>query len=93
MRASERRKKMSESVGVGAVIRKIISFIMLIAAAIALVAFFFGAGPLVFDPFKAAIDPTFDFWLFSSAIYNLFATLAVPLILAMLGLIGLTVKH
>ena len=74
-------------------VRKIISFVLLIAAAIALVGFFIGVGPIVFDPFKAAFEPKFDFGQLGLAVYGFIGALSTPLILFILGLIGLTVDN
>ena len=77
--------------GAGDLVRKIVSLAMLVAAGIALVGFFIGAGTYVFDPFEAAFSPKFDFATLGTAIFDFISTLSIPLILFMLGLIGLTV--
>ena len=71
--------------------RKIVSFALLIAAVLALIGFFIGAGTLIFDPFKAAFDP-FSLKLFGAALYSMMQAIGIPLIMIMLGLIGLTVQ-
>ena len=82
---------MSES-GMGDMVRKIVSLILLVAAGIALVGFFIGSGTLVFDPIINAFDP-FNFEKLGLALFGFVQALSVPLILVMLGLIGLTVDH
>lgn len=74
---------------IGDLIRKIVSFALLAASAITLVAFFMGVGTIVFDPFKAAFDP-FNFSLLGEAIYKFMEAISLPLIMFILGLIGLT---
>lgn len=82
---------MAESkAGLGDGLRKLVSFIILIAAGISLVFFFMGAGTLVFDPIVAAFSP-FNFSALGAALYGFMEALSVPLIMIMLGLIGLTV--
>jgi len=69
--------------------RKIISFALLTAAVIALVFFFLGAGATISQPFKAAFDGGFNWSLFGKAVYDTLIAMAMPLIMLMLGLIGL----
>lgn len=76
----------------GDLFRKIVSLVMLIAAGIAIVGFFIGAGTILFEPFKEAFNP-FNFGALGTAIYKFIEALSVPLILVMLGLIGLTVDE
>lgn len=76
--------------GVGDLIRKIVSFALLIAAGFALVGFFVGAGTFVFDPIVDACKP-FDIQKLGVAMYNLIEAMSLPLIMIILGLIGLTV--
>ena len=76
--------------GPGDLIRKIVSFALLIAAGVALVGFFIGAGTLVFDPLVEAFDP-FSFPKLGAALYGIMEALGIPLIMIMLALIGLTV--
>jgi len=68
---------------------RIISLIVLVAAAIALISFFLAFGSVVIDPFRNAFNP-FDFRLFGEAVFDFMMALSIPLILGMLGLIGLT---
>ena len=76
--------------GIGDLIRKIISLVLLVAAGIALAGFFIGSGTLVFKPIIDAFKP-FNFEALGISLYNFIDKLFVPLVLAMLGLIGLTV--
>ena len=76
--------------GPGDLLRKIISFALLIAAVVALIGFFIGSGTLVFDPIIDAFDP-FNFADLGTALYNAMYQLGIPLIMIMLGIIGLTV--
>ncbi|MCL2587618.1 MAG: hypothetical protein FWE31_05305 [Firmicutes bacterium] len=69
---------------------RIISLIVLVIAAIALVTFFMAAGSVVFDPFRAAFNP-FSFRLFGAALFEFMTAISIPLILGMLGMIGLTI--
>ena len=69
--------------------RRIISFVVLVAAVISLVSFFMATRSLVFDPFRAAFNP-FDFTLFGAALWGFMESLAIPIILGMLGMIGLS---
>ncbi|MCL2587766.1 MAG: hypothetical protein FWE31_06080 [Firmicutes bacterium] len=71
---------------------RIFSFVVLVAAVISLVSFFIAAGSVVFDPFRAAFNPSFDFTAFGAALFGFMTAISVPLILAMLGIIGLSVK-
>gem|GEM_PF-2382488 len=73
----------------GDIIRKIVSFVVLIAGILAIVSFFINASNLIIDPFKAAFDP-FDFKNFGDALWGCLYNLGIPLILIMLGLMGLT---
>ena len=73
-------------------IRRIASFVLLVAAVIALVGFFIGSGTLVFKPIGDAIKP-FNFEALGAALYNFISILSVPLIMVILGLIGLTMKN
>ena len=77
--------------GIGDFVRKIVSFVLLAAAVIALIFFFAGASSTIGEPFKAAFDGGFDWSLFSKAVYDALIALAMPLIMLVLGLIGLTV--
>ena len=78
--------------GIGDLIRKIISSILLVAAVLALIGLCIGGGTTIIQPFADAFSP-FDFGLLGQAIYNLMNYLSVPLIMIMLGLIGLTVDY
>ena len=71
--------------------RRIASFIVLVAAVISLVTFFMAAGSVVFEPFREAFNP-FDFTAFGAALFGFMQAISIPLILAMLGLIGLTIS-
>ena len=73
-------------------VRKIFSFVLLVAAILVLVSFFLAAGTIIFDPFKAAFDP-FNFKLLGAALYGFMSAIGVPLIMFMLGLIGLTMGN
>ena len=73
----------------GDIIRKVVSFALLIAAGIAIIGFFIGVGTIVFEPFKDAFNP-FDFSKFGAAVFGFMRELSLPLIMFMLGLIGLT---
>ena len=73
-------------------IRKIVSFVVLAAAVLALVTFFWGSGVLVFEDIIAAFNP-FDWQLLGAALYDFMAALSVPLIMILLGLLGVTVDH
>jgi len=77
-------------IGIMGMVRKIVSFVVLIAAGLALIGFFIGSSALVFDPFKAAFDP-FNFEKFGLAIYTFIEVLSFPLIMIILGIIGLTI--
>ena len=73
-------------------LRIIVSFVVLVTAIVTLVCFFLASGSLVFDPFKAAFNP-FNFKLFGAALYSFMSALSVPLILGLLGFIGLTMSN
>jgi len=79
--------------GIGDLVRKIVSFALLAAAVIALVFFFASVGATIGEPFKEAFEDGFNWSLFSKAVYDTLVALAMPLIMCMLGLIGLTVDH
>ena len=73
----------------GDIIRKVVSFALLIAAGIAIIGFFMGVGTIVFEPFQDAFSP-FNFSLLGKAVFDFIEKLSVPLIMVMLGIIGLT---
>jgi len=79
--------------GIGDFIRKIVSFVLLVAAVVALIFFLAGAGATITEPFKAAFEDGFDWSLFSKAVYDTLVALSMPLIMLVLGLIGTTVDH
>jgi hypothetical protein len=76
----------------GDIIRKIVSFALLVAAGIALVGFFMSVGTVVFTPFKNAFSPTFDFAALGQALFGFMEALGIPLMMIILGIIGLTVN-
>ncbi|MCL2569835.1 MAG: hypothetical protein FWE16_01350 [Firmicutes bacterium] len=70
---------------------RIISFIVLGAAVISLVTFFMSFGTTVIDPFREAFNP-FSFRALGDALWIFMYSISTPLILGMLGLIGLTMQ-
>ena len=78
--------------GPGDLLRKIVSLVLLVAAIVALVGFFIGSGTLVFNPIIDAFKP-FDFQALGLALFRAMEALAIPLIMIMLALIGLTVDR
>ena len=81
------RKKLK---GETEMLRTIVSFVLLVAAAITLITFFMSASTIIFDPFRAAFNP-FDFRALGDALFGFMTAISIPLIMLMLALIGLAV--
>ena len=71
---------------------RILSFVVLVAAVVALISFFMAVGSVILDPFRAAFDP-FNFTYFGAAIFGFMEAISLPLILGMLALIGLSMSR
>ena len=72
------------------IVRKVVSLILLVGAVIGLIGFFIGSGTLVFDPIVDSFKGKFNFEELGLALYNFIEKLSLPLIMIILGLIGLT---
>ena len=75
----------------GNIFRKTVSFALLITAGIALIGFFMSVGTVVFDPFADAFNP-FSIAAFGKAVYGFMEAISLPLIMVILGIIGLTLN-